>query len=47
MKLHPEVEAKVEVEKKQHQHHHQVSRLDCSPVAMQSACEQALNQKIS
>ena len=46
MKLHPEGEAKAEVEKKQ-QNHHQVSRLDCSPVAMQSACEQALNQEIS
>ena len=46
MKLHPEVEAKAEAEKKQ-QNHHQVSRLDCSPVAMQSACEQALTQEIS
>ena len=44
MKLHPEVEAKAEVEKKQ-QNHHLVSRLDCSPVAMQSACDQALNQE--
>ena len=45
MKLYTKVEAKAEVEKKQ-QNHHQVSRLDCSPIAMQSACDQALNQEM-